>query len=349
LNVDVVIEGFSEAYKRELARRVALNREILTFPYWFLPVDDRGHEDFQPVGRGVPSSDMCGRWRSFVVCKNKEGHKGKLLKGADCTDKVVVRHKHWWCHKASCPICFSRGWSVREARSIVGRCNEAEKRGLGVSEHVTVSVAVKDRDLSESVFRVKCREALFDRGFGGGTMIFHGFRVDWVRKCLVWSPHYHTLGVVNVDGGFDRCRNCVHDRRDCDLCDGFKGREVRGFAKDGYLVKVHEVRKTVFGTAYYQLNHATIRVSLKRFHVVTYFGSMSYRMFEGEKLMSEDVCPVCSGEMVRCFHAGERRVVKDVGYVGYVACFVDDEFDEFGKPNYPEVFGSGNSESGGFG
>ncbi|MDH5483493.1 MAG: hypothetical protein OEY22_11560 [Candidatus Bathyarchaeota archaeon] len=340
MNVKVLIEGFPETYKRELARRVALNRQILTFQYWFLPVDDTGHEDFVPVGRGVPSSEICGRWRSLVACKNKEGHKGKLLKGADVTNKMVVRHKHWWCHKASCPICFARGWSPREARNILGRCKEAEKRGLGIVEHVTVSVAVKDRDLRESVSRKNCREALFDRGVGGGAMIFHGYRIDWKRKCLVWSPHYHALGVVSLEGGFDRCRDCVHDCRDCGLCDGFKVREVRGFAKDGYLVKVHETRKTVFGTAYYQLNHATIRVGLKRFHVVTWFGSMSYRMFEGEKLVSEDVCSVCGGEMVRCFHAGKRRIVKDVGDIGYVACFVDDEFDERGEPNYVEIVGS---------
>jgi hypothetical protein len=121
---------------------------------------------------------------------------------------------------------------------------------------------------------------------------------------------------------------------------------VRGFGKDGYIVKGYGKRKKVFGTAYYQLNHATIRVGLRRFHVVTWFGSMGYRMFEGEKLMSEDVCRVCNGEMVRCFHAGKRRTVKHVGFVGYVACFVDDEFDECGKPNYVEVFGVSGSYEG---
>jgi hypothetical protein len=65
-------------------------------------------------------------------------------------------------------------------------------------------------------------------------------------------------------------RKCVHTREDCASCVGFKGREVRGFAKDGYLVKVHGKRETVFGTAYYQLNHATIRYGIRRFHVVTW-------------------------------------------------------------------------------
>ena len=42
-----------EAYKRSLAQRVSLNRQILQNKYWFLPVDNKGHEDFVPVGRGV--------------------------------------------------------------------------------------------------------------------------------------------------------------------------------------------------------------------------------------------------------------------------------------------------------
>ena len=35
-----------------------------------------------PVGRGVPSSDWCGKYRGLVGCKNVEGHKGleKIIK-----------------------------------------------------------------------------------------------------------------------------------------------------------------------------------------------------------------------------------------------------------------------------
>jgi hypothetical protein len=346
LNAEVLSEGFcdaygfSEAYKRKLGRRVSLNRAILKNPYWFLPVDDKGHQDFMPVGRGAKSSHLCGQWRSLVVCKNKEGHKGKFLNGVDCSGKVVVRHKHWWCHKATCPICFARGWSVRQARSVDSRVETGVKRGFGKVEHCMVSVAVAHRGLPEFVMRKRCRDALKDRGVVGGGMIFHGFRVDRERNCLVWSPHYHVLGFI--EGGFDRCRDCVHVREDCAVCDGFKGRETRGYAKDKYLVKVLPERKTVFGTAWYQLNHATIRVGLKRFHAVTWYGCCSNRMYSSAKFISkaEDVCPVCSGEMVKCFHAGKRFIVKNVGHVGYEACFVDDEFDEDGEANYPEVYGS---------
>jgi hypothetical protein len=61
------------------------------------------------------------------------------------------------------------------------------------------------------------------------------------------------------------------------LISGFNGREVRGFEKDGYIVKVMGERKTIFGTAWYQLNHSTIRTNVKRPHACTWFGVCSYR------------------------------------------------------------------------
>lgn len=101
-------------------------------------------------------------------------------------------------------------------------------------------------------------------------------------------------------------------------------------------------RKTVFGTAWYQLNHATVRVGLKRFHVVTWFGCCGNRKYSSVKFIPkvEDVCPACGDEMVRCFHAGKRSIAKNVGDVDYEAWLVDDEFDEFDEPNYVEVVGS---------
>jgi hypothetical protein len=208
-SVDVVGKDFAE--------RLRLNRSILKNKYWVLPVDDKSHESYAPVGRGVKSSEFCGRWVSSSVCKNVEGHKGVILNGVDFTGKVAVAHNHMWCTKSSCPVCFARGWSVREARSIEGRLVEAVNRGLGVCEHVTVSVPVADRDLPESILRVKCRNALRDRGVSGACMIFHGYRMNRERTCLVWSPHYHTLGFI--EGGFERCRECRHSRGDCASCD----------------------------------------------------------------------------------------------------------------------------------
>jgi hypothetical protein len=332
-----------EAQNRAFSERLAMNHALLQKKYWFLPVDDTGHEDYVPVGRGKKTSYICGLWVSASVCKNVVGHKGILVDGMDCTDKIVGRHNHLWCHSPLCPVCFIRGWSVRGAKSIAGRLEEGVRRGFGKIEHVTVSPRFADRDLPEPVLREKCRLALVDRGVTGGEMTFHGYRIDDVRNILKFSPHYHCEGFI--EGlGFDRCRECVHAREDCVSCSGFKGREVRGYAKDGYLVKVHPARKTVFGTAHYLLNHATVRLGVKRFHVVTYFGKCGNRCYASSKSESEVVCPACAEEMVKCYHVGKRHLVKDIGDVDYRPLFVDDEFDEEGEPNYIEIVGGRNIE-----
>jgi hypothetical protein len=43
--------------------------------------------------------------------------------------------------------------------------------------------------------------------------------------------------------------------------------------------------------------------------------------------------------MVRCAYMGKRFIPRDIGDVNYKACFVDDEFDEDGEPNYIDVVG----------
>jgi hypothetical protein len=88
------------------------------------------------------------------------------------------------------------------------------------------------------------------------------------------------------------------------------------------------------------MNHATIRVGLKRFHCVNWFGVCGYNNFKGGKLKGGSIpCSACGEEMVRSVHVGKRRIVKDLGDVGYKSVFVDDEFDEGGEPNYVEVIG----------
>jgi len=323
------------------SRRLSLNSSISKSPYWVLPVDDVGHENFIPVGRGVKSSSLCGQWAGISTCKNVEGHEGKTLHGEDATDKVVVRHRHLWCHRSLCPVCFIRGWSVRGARSITSRLEEGVRRGFGDVEHVLVSVAVADYGLSESVLRKKCRDVLFDRGITAGSMVFHGYRVDKERDVLAWKPHFHAFAFI--EGGYAKCRECPRKWNCLKGCGGFDDRAWQAFQNDGYFVKVFSEREksrydseknNIFGTAFYSLNHATIRIGIKRFHAVTYFGGCGNRKYATPKVESEDVCVLCSEEMVRSVYVGKRRIVKDVGHPDYVAVELFNEFGEDGEPNF---------------
>lgn len=331
-----------EAVNRCFSERLRLNHAISDNPYWCWPVEDKGHENYMPVGRGQRTSPMCGQWRHFLVCDNVAGHQGVILKGVDYSGKLAVTHEHLWCHKSSCPVCFIRGWSVREGQTLAARLEVASQRGFGEVEHLTVSVPQEDKSLLEPVLREKCRMALLVRGVLGGTMIFHGYRMDRVRRVLAWSPHYHCLGFIR--GGFDICRDCVHSRGDCASCHGFKGREVREYAKDHYLVKVFEKRQSVVGTAFYQLNHATIRVGLKRFHTVTHFGVCANSKLKGKKVSAVHVCPVCNSvgvrsEMVKKAYLGKAFIARDIGDPRYVKVFPFDEFDSSGEPNFVDVGG----------
>lgn len=313
---------FDVRYERVLRERVQLNRQILKNKYWFLPYENDGKEEFQPVGRGVKSSEFCGVHRGFKVCKDVEAHRGVVKGGVDYTGKIVVRHKHWWCTKPSCPVCFIRGWAVREARFFERRLDLAVKRGFGKVEHVIVSVPSEDYGLHDKVLREKVREALKARGVFAGGRIYHHFRIDRERDVLKVGRHYHVLGFV--EGGFDVCRNCVHSGRDeCRRCSGFKGREMKGYERDGYIVKVTDERVTVFGSAWYQLNHASVKLGIERFHAVTWFGKMGYNNFKSVKfdLKAEVKCPICEGEMVDCRYDGDMRIAKNVGDVDYVAWF----------------------------
>jgi len=312
-----------------------LNRQLLENKYWVLPVDDVGHENYVPVGRGVKSSELCGVHVAYDVCKDVEAHKGKVVDGVDYTDNIAVRHRHLWCKKSTCPICFIRGWSVRGARFIEARLALGVERGFSDVEHVVVSAPIEDYNLQESVLRKKARAVLSACGIVAGAMIFHGFRINRSRNVLAWGSHYHVLGFV--EGGYDRCRRCTGG--DCYACDGVEGRCYRAYRDNGWIVRVLPKRKTVYGTAWYQLHHSTIRLGVKRFHVVTWFGRCAYNNFktEGLKAEAEVKCPICSGEMVKCFYVGERRIAKNVGDVDYKPWFAVhvSESDDF-----VEVFGS---------
>jgi len=248
---------------------------------------------------------------------------GKLA-GKDYAGKVFVRKVHFSCDKPSCPICYRYGWAVREARKIEARLVEASKL-WGDVEHIFVSIPPKSYGVSdEKVLRSMALKALEALGVIGGGAIFHGSRHRRYEQMghafrqvgTDWKPHYHVLGFIR--GGYARCRGCGHKNSCVEGCGGFDDRRWQYFLKTGVYVKVVLAeRKTIFGTAWYQLNHASIKRDAERSHVVTWFGVVSYRKLKVKVVKKVGVCPVCKHPLKKADYSGSKNHVLNRYASGY--------------------------------
>ena len=279
---------------------------------------------FQLVGNGEVSNGYCGKFKTFKGCLRVDLHDIIASDGVNYKGKVFVRKVRFSCGKPSCPVCFKSGWAVLEAGKIEARLAEAGKH-FGLVEHIVASVPLKDYGLSYEVLRGKAVRALFVRGVVGGCLIFHGFRYN-LRKLWYWSPHFHVLGFIL--GGYARCRGCM---KDCVGCSGFEARTRKAFESDGYIVKVFDVRKTVFGTAWYQLNHSSIKKDVKRFHVATWFGVCSYRKLKVTVEKRREFCPICEHDLNAIRYNG-NRFVFDENLSSGKRDFFADAVDDCGFP-----------------
>ena len=273
---------------------------------------------FQLVGHGTVTNHKCGKFSSFWGCSRVELHNIiTTLSGKNFKGKVYMRKVFHSCDKPSCPVCYKYGWAVREAGKIEMRLKEASKR-FGQVEHIVATVPPKFYHLDYIKLRAKMRQVLAVRGIIGGVMIFHGFRYN-LRKRWYWSPHFHVLGFIL--GGY-KCRSCKKIRKTgkCGIenrgCDGFVNRNYRMYEKDGCIVKVLGKRKTVGGTAWYQLNHSSTHISKKRFHVAVWFGVCSYRKLKITTEYKKNVCPICRHDLVKHRYFGNKRDV--------MACYSSD-------------------------
>jgi hypothetical protein len=95
-------------------------------------------------------------------------------------------------------------------------------------------------------------------------------------------------------------------------------------------------RKTIFGTAWYQLNHSTIRTNVRRPHACTWFGVCSYRKLKVKVEKRKSLCPICGEELVKLHYLGVRGIVKERDSPDFVRSFLDDLVDSDGSPNWCE-------------
>jgi hypothetical protein len=327
-----------------------------------LAVSGSGLLDLYPlVGSGLTATNSyCGNFSGFYVCDRVDLHEriGKM-QGMDYRGKVFVRKVHFNCGKPLCPVCYRGDWAVREARKVVARL-EATSKMLKMSspessevEHVVVSISPKDYGISdEKVLRAKAKRALEELGFLGGGSVFHGSRhrrYEQIRGGVFrqiaadWSPHYHYLGFLK--GGY-KCRDCKR-KSDCLAgCGGFDDRRWQYYLKTGIYVKVLPKRKSVYHTAWYEVNHASIRKGAERSVVVVWMGIAGYRKVKVKVEKLKALCPVCQYELKKSRYNGKKCFATSRLSSGYVRDSMEDleedgicVWSEIPKPSFYRDFG----------
>jgi hypothetical protein len=277
---------------------------------------------YQLVGHGKQTNHWCGSFGKFLACSRVELHNkmmfdaktGSLVNFAGKADVHPVFRS---CDKPSCPVCYERGWAVREADNVTFRLGEASKRldhvAFGDPEHIIISVDPRYYGWSEEHIRKYVLKGLKNRGVDGGCLIPHWARF---KRGLGWylGIHYHVLGFIRH--GFRKCRGCSHvnekgSRDCCKGCSGFYGVSKKCWKKDRLIVEVKGKRESVFGTAWYQLHHATFDVSKKRHGIVKWFGICSYRRMKIPKEARKEYdkkrkpkCRICGSLLVRHEYRG---------------------------------------------
>ena len=129
-----------------------------------------------------------------------------------------------------------------------------------------------------------------ESGFIGGSCVWHPFRETEDGRWY-FSPHFHMFGYGWIQG------------------------TKKIYENSGWVIKNEGIRKTLHGTAMYQLSHAGIH---KKFHTVTWFGRLSYNNLRCKKMpKKEDKCPLCGADLVKLIWMGEGL------------CSVPDELGEY--------------------
>jgi hypothetical protein len=282
------------------------------------------------VGWAQATNLYCGKWLGTgKACLTPEKHDklisldGKLFDSRGKTDFLPIINS---CNKPSCSVCYER-YAIREADSITFRLNLIGKHldhaVWGDVEHVQIYLPADFWGLACNELIKIMEKGLEARGFSG-VVIPHHARFKRDRGVWVLGVHGHALGFVK--GTMRKCRGCSHcddkgDRSACKGCDGFYGKSLALWKKDRLIVEVLPKRKSVFGTAFYQLTHATYDTSKKRHNVVHWMGICSYRrakipkaerIVERKKWLHEHraKCRICGGEMGLANYVGHDDVVR---------------------------------------
>lgn len=274
------------------------------------------------VGHGERTNDNCGTFmrrktKKFMACGRVHKHNevGVTLEGVDCRDKVFVQRVFYSCNSPECPSCFL-AWDARESVRAEARLRYIQDR-FGVRfEHIIVSPPQDWKgtfeDLKKYVLRVMLR-----RGVDGGVLIYHHFRYHDKDETFVGERahylvggHFHVLGTIS--GGYGNCRNCrcLNDGTfdECHSCNGFESVTRRAYVDDGCIVKVKDARKSLGGSLYYELSHASIRRDVKKHVVLNWFGRWGRNKLvipKGSLPQKQYLCKICCEPLYEMRYKGD--------------------------------------------
>lgn len=186
------------------------------------------------------------------------------------------------CGRASCPVCYKR-WLVKTTEKMVDRIEGGQPAMQRKPIHVTVSPPQADWHKFEDIddfrkLRRKANKIAKQAGIKGGCNVPHPYRENRVFKTWRQAPHFHVLGY-----GWIKNTRAIYEAT-------------------GWIVQNHRIRKTVGGTAYYQLTHAGIRQGI---HAVSWFGILSWRALKRDPRRAEaETCPICGNRLRRVIYLG---------------------------------------------
>jgi len=283
----------------------------------------------------LPYAKSIGWWlpasgHAYATCGEVRAHKCDNVAGHP-HGKVFVRYYHQSCRRRECPVCFE-GWASAESERALIRFGSAV---LGKHEvkHLQLKAIAENRGRPRDLYhravvdslemgmrkagighvvvspdpstpfgghefknlRVKAYSIAKRVGFRGGSVTFHPYRLhcrvcgkaipEYQKGCLehgsnIWwvpSPHFHMVGFYWLE----------HTKEN--------------YESTGWVVKNLGIRESVFWTMQYLLSHAGVfadpesSLRPRRFHSVTWIGSLSYRKLSGVPVLKLDreVCPYC--------------------------------------------------------
>jgi hypothetical protein len=196
-------------------------------------------------------------------------------------DPKYIKKVKYSCDRAECPICF-KGWLRKAVQGTCKRIEAGKPSPRAQPIHVTLSPPKSDhKPLKFKEYYLKTRRKAIKiakkSGLHGGCLIFHPYREIRPKKLWYWSPHFHAMGYGWINSA-----------------------EI--YAKHGWVVKNHRVRKSIGGTIYYQLSHAGVK---RGHHVITWFGTLSWRMLKKVASTSEaELCPICGARLRPVIYRG---------------------------------------------